>query len=144
MKNPLIPLFLLLLIIGCGQETLDLSSNTYFGVKEVLTSMNCEANCGETADCEGVTIRVKGRLDDANINAFAHQFYLLDESQEKFTLEVKVDEAVSADVFQKLNDMGGEVFLVKGEMEGYDASTNCRCTRQFLLRVDEASDVEME
>lgn len=134
----------LIVSTGCKKDKLDFDSGTYFGVKEVLKSENCDADCGTVADCEGEMIKVKGKLDESNINNEDHQFYLIDESKSDFQLEVKVDEAVSAAVFQKLTGMGGEVFKVEGEMEGYDGQTNATCKRQFLLRVDSADKVTME
>ena len=51
---------------------------------------------------------------------------------------------MSSDVFQKLNGQGGQVFLVEGLMEGYDAPTNINCKRQFILRLDDAFMVNKE
>ncbi len=129
---------LFFLFTGCKKDELDLDSNTYFGIKAILNSENCNADCEETANCEGKMIKVKGFLDENNINASEHQFYLIDEKKDKYILEVKVDETVSSDVFQKLNGQGGQVFLVEGLMEGYDAPTNINCKRQFILRLDDA------
>lgn len=140
----LIAVAILFTIMSCKKDTLDFGSATYFGIKKVLKSENCDADCGETADCEGEMIKVKGKLDESNINVSDNQFYLIDEGDSDFRLEVQVDEMVNDDVFQKINGMGGEVFLAEGEMEGYDAPTNATCKRQFLLRVNDAEKVEME
>ena len=130
LKKTFLYLFLfsiLLIQTGCKKENLDFGSDDYFGIKAVLKSDNCDADCGEIADCEGQQIKVKGKLDSSNINESDNQFYLIDEGNDDFRLEIKVDDLVNSDVFLKLNGNGENVFRVEGEMEGYDAPINATC-----------------
>lgn len=139
--------FLLVMIIflsSCGKDELDFSNGDYYEVKDVIDSANCDADCGQIADCEGEVVMVRGKLDAGNINASNDQFYLIDANDEDKTMEVKVMEDISEAVFQKLLGNGGEIFKINGELEGFDAPTNLNCQRMFFLKVNDASHVEIE
>ena len=149
MKNQL-PFFAAILILSflflsaCKKETLDLSSTEYFGIKTLLQSTNCTADCDEIADCESSVIRVRGILDEFNVPTSERQFYLNDEADDTFQLEVIVDEAIIEEVFQKLDGMEGKVFLVEGEMQGFEAPGNFSCARRYFLQVRNVEDVRRE
>ncbi len=135
---------LLLVSLGCNKETLDLESDTYFNIKELLRSENCDATCGEVADCEGQELRIRGQLDESNLEQDIQQFYLIDDNDNDFRLEISVDAVINSSVYQKLSGNGGRVFRVEGEMQGYDAPTNATCNRMFNIQLRDPSKVNLE
>lgn len=135
---PILLTFFPLFLTKCKKADLDLSSNTYFGISEIFKSKNCDADCEETANCEGKTVKIRGVLDEYSINTAQHQFYLMDETKEKIRLEVKVEKTASLAVFKKIKDKGGQVLQLEGVLEGFDARTNLNCDRKFFLRLDDA------
>lgn len=127
---------------GCKPERLDFGGTAYFGVKQVLRSGNCKATCGEPAECEGSSIRVKGLADSTNLNKADRQFYLIDTGDPRFHLEVKVPAGINEEVFQKLLRSSGAEVRATGIIKGYDAPRNFSCRRQFTLYLTDASVVE--
>lgn len=122
--------------VSCHLKVLELETETYT-VKELLKSANCDTECGFEADCEGKEVHVKGVIDDHNINEEQKQFFLQDQSNDKYFIEVIVDEDISEAVFNKLNGNGGELFKVSAIISGYDAPTNTNCERHFTLKLTE-------
>jgi hypothetical protein len=139
-------IFLILSIpfIACKKEILDLSSENYWKVKNVLKSQNCDTKCGVKAACEGEMLKVEGLLDEENIDTLNHSIYLLDEGNDKYKLKVMVDESAANDVFEKLVGNGGKMFLAEGIMEGYDAPMNFKCERKYLLHIYDSSEIQLK
>jgi len=133
---------MLVVFISCN-ETLDLTSNTYFDVKQFLTSKNCETKCYQKADCEGVIVGLKGIPDDLNIMPETSTFYLNDIGSEKYSLEIKVDSLISPQVFDFLNKNTGKTIKVKGKIEGFDRPMNFKCERGFYLLLENEGDISL-
>ena len=115
----LLALATLLALSGCKKD-LDLLSGKFFGIKEFLHSKNCDAKCGETADCEGQVAGLEGLLDESNINEDQNQFYVLDSKDEDEKIEVRVDSAISAEVFQLIRSSGDLLLLQKPHPSSLD------------------------
>ncbi len=145
MKNKILLMMLLgaFVFSACNKE-LDLSSSTYFGIKEFLKSKNCKTKCNQAADCEGKTAKLKGKIDPDNILEERNVFFLLDENDAKYMIEVEVDSAIVDRVFEKLNGEGGSVFKVEGTVTGVDAPTNYECYRLFVLHLSDAEKLIKE
>ena len=128
-------------ISACHKKTLSLSDNVY-RLQTFLNSENCDAHCYETAQCEGKIVRLKGLLDRANINRFQHQFYLVDINH-RFSIEVKVADNITDDIFDILEQNPAAEYIVKAKITGYDAATNFSCRRQFFLSLNNTTDLEI-
>lgn len=136
-------LAVLLSLTGCKKD-LDLLSGEFFGVKEFLHSKNCDAKCGETAEAEGMVVALEGLFDESNVNEEQNQFYVLDARDDDSQIEVVVDPAISAEVFDLIrfrltNDVG-----VRGEITGYDQPMNFSCKRGFILHLVSLEDLFVE
>ena len=129
-----------MVLYGCKKD-LDLSSLDYFGIKTFLKSKNAKAKCGNKASCEDKTLRLKGILDENNINQEVSEFWLIDETKDKFSIMVSVDTIIKTEVFDKLEGKGGLVFKVEGIVEGFDKNYNFSCRRGFILKLDDDSKV---
>ena len=132
----------LLMMTSCKKE-LDLDSDNYYSVRDFEKSTNVQADCGEKADCEGKTVRLTGRIDGDNINRETHVFWLNDEDNSKFTIEIKVEPSISDAVFDMIETEGGKKAKVKGIAEGFDKPTNYQCEREIYLIVFDPADVEL-
>ena len=144
MKKIFVLGFLLLLIFSaCKKDTLDFSSNTYFGIEEFYESANCDTDCGEAADCEGKLVHLKGVLDENNMSEDVHHFSILDSEKEKISIFVDVDTLISAQVFDKIKEWGGKEIKVVGIVVGNDAPTNFTCERLFSLKLNALEDVSL-
>ena len=128
-------------ISACHKKTLSLGDNIYT-LQTFLKSENCDAHCYETAQCEGKIVRLKGLLDRANINRFQHQFYLVDNNH-RFSIEVKVADSITDDIFDVLEQNPAGEYIVKAKITGYDAATNFSCRRQFFLSLNDTTDLEV-
>ena len=78
-------MFAAMALFGCKKD-LDLSSPDYYGIKAFLKSKNANAKCGKTASCEGKTVKLKGILDENNINKETSEFWLIDEKKTSIRL----------------------------------------------------------
>ena len=139
----LLALATLLALSGCKKD-LDLLSGKFFGIKEFLHSKNCDAKCGETADCEGQVAGLEGLLDESNINEDQNQFYVLDSKDEDEKIEVRVDSAISSEVFQLIRFRNTNDVQVRGEIGGYDQPMNFSCKRGFFLDLVNTGDLILE
>ena len=142
-KNFVLGLLFLLIVSACKKDTLDFSSNTYFGIEEFYESENCDTECGEAADCEGKLVKLKGTLDENNINEDIHQFWILDSKKEKISIAVVVDTLISTQVFEKIAEWRGKEIKVIGIVVGDDAPTNFTCNRLFSLKLSAVEDVSL-
>ena len=133
-------MFAAMALFGCKKD-LDLSSPDYNGIKAFLKSTNANAKCGKTASCEGKTVKLKGILDENNINKETSEFWLIDEKKDKYSIMVSVDTIIKTEVFDKLEGKGGLVFKVEGIVEGFDQNYNFSCERSFIIKLDDASKV---
>lgn len=115
--------------------------DAHFRVKQFLQSKNCDAKCGEAAPCEGEIVGLKGLVDESNVNPETLQFYVLDEKDEDFRMEVKVDPAISTEAFEKIRFRNTNDIRVRGEIQGYDQQMNFNCKRGFTLRLNALSDL---
>jgi hypothetical protein len=137
----LVILFTVFALTGCKKKTLDFSSDTYFGIKDFLKSENANTKCGTTASCENKTVKLKGLLDEMNINEDIKQFWLIDEKNSKYTISVDVDSVISKDVFSKIKNKGGQLIKIEGIVNGFDKQTNTSCDRSFKITINDASKV---
>ena len=128
-------------ITACHKKTLSLSDNVYT-LQTFLKSVNCEANCYETAQCEGKTVRLKGLLDRDNINRSQQQFYLVDVNSQ-YNIEVKVASNITDDIFDILEQNPAAEYIVKGKITGYNAATNISCKRQFTLSLNSTTNLRI-
>lgn len=143
MKN-LLFLFFALAIVSCSDNTLDLNNAQFYDIEDVLKSDNCSSDCDDMADCEGQEVKLVGIIDEANINANQHTFFMLDENDELVSMEVRVDELISPAVFSKIAGNGGEVVRAEGLLGGYKDSTTVNCERVIFLNVNDPSTVRVE
>ena len=142
MKTKLVlSLWVLLILSSCKKDTLDFSSDTFFGIKDFLKSENCDTECGEAASCEGKIVHLQGILDENNINEYLQQFRVLDEKENKYSIAVSVDTTISLAVFEKIKNWGGKKIKISGKISGGDAPTNFTCDRIFTLTLSELKDV---
>ncbi|MEM1220862.1 MAG: hypothetical protein AAGH79_18220 [Bacteroidota bacterium] len=130
-------------LLGC-RKTLDLNQDVYLNIEDLLHSTNCAVPCGTVAECEGDQARIRGSVDAMNIMDFADKFYLLDPTDNDYRIEVLVDTSASAQVFSLIQNAGGQIALVEGVLDGYDAATGFSCDRQFVLLVQTADQVRLE
>jgi hypothetical protein len=130
----------LIALSGCKKD-LDLESGAFFPVKAFLQSQDCAADCGEMADCEGQTVGIEGEVDESNVNPDNLQFYVLDAKNDKFSIEVKVDPAIAAEVFEQIRFRLDNDIRVRGEIEGYDQPMNFNCKRGFILHLENLEDL---
>ena len=142
-KKILIPILSILLwsIIACHKKTLSFSHNVYT-LQTFINSANCDANCYETAQCEGKIVQLKGVLDQDNINRSYHQFYLTDVNR-RYSIEVKVADNITAEIFDILEKKPTAEYIVKGKIMGYDAATNFSCKRQFVVLLNRTMDLKI-
>ncbi len=140
-SKSLVILLTVLVLFGCKKDFLDLTSTEYFGIKTFLKSENAKAKCGKKAKCEGKTIKLKGILDVNNINKETSEFWLIDETKDKYSIMVSVDTLIKTEVFDKLEGKGGLVFKVEGIVEGFDKNYNLSCRRGFIIKLDDDSKV---
>jgi len=130
-------------LLGC-RKTLDLNQDGYVDIASLLQSTNCAVPCGTVADCEGDQAMIRGTIDAMNIMNFADKFFLLDPTESDYRMEVLVDTSVSSQVFSLIQNAGGQIALVEGVLDGYDAATGFSCDRQFVLLVQTADQVRLE
>ncbi len=130
-------------LFGC-RKTLDLNQAGYLNISELLQSNNCAVPCGTIADCEGDQAMIRGTIDAMNIMDFADKFFLLDPNDNDFRMEILVDTSASAQVFSLIQNAGGQIALVEGVLDGYDAATGFSCDRQFVMLVQTAEQVRLE
>ncbi len=135
-------LFAVIAMSGC-KKTIDLNSDSYFGVQEFVKSKNAKSKCGEKAECEGKTIKLQGILDPNNINRETSAFFLIDQDKEKYTISVAVDSSITTEVFDKLKNKGGSFIKIEGVAEGFDMNYNFSCERGMVIKIDKASKVLM-
>ena len=128
---------------GCRKD-LDLDSDTFFGVKELLKSKNCEADCGETASCEGKIVKIKGKIDENNINEDVSTFFILDEKDEDYSISVEVEASCKEETFDKIRTKGGHGIKIEAKIQGFDMPVNFSCSRGFVLKLEEADKITVE
>jgi hypothetical protein len=133
-KNILILTGIFLSLLACKKE-LDLTKDSYFGIKELLTSKNASADCGENADIEGKKIKVYGIIDEDNILLETSTFVVQDKDNDKYSLNVEVDSTISEPLFELLMEKAGKEVKIEGKIRGFDAPANFNCTRKFVLQV---------
>ena len=144
MKTKIIVLlFVIVTVLSCAKDTLFLESSVTFGIKEFLQSENCNTDCGTEASCEGQTVKLKGILDEYNINEAQSEFWLIDEDNDKYTIYYKVDTSITDAVFDKIRDYDGKLIEAKGVISGYDMPTNTSCDRGFYITIAKVSDIEI-
>ncbi len=130
-----------LIALGGCKKDLDLESGAFFPVKAFLQSKDCAADCGESAACEGLVAGIEGVVDESNVNPDNLQFYVLDAKNDKFRIEVKVDPAIAAEVFEQIRFRLENDIRVRGEIEGYDQPMNFSCQRAFILHLENVEDI---
>ncbi|NPA68565.1 MAG: hypothetical protein GXO50_08155, partial [Chlorobi bacterium] len=109
--------------------------------KEFLKSDNCDTKCGLQASCEGKTVRLKGIIDEDNINEQNGTFRITDEDDENYYIDIAVDDGISEEIFSKIKDKGGMPVKTEGVAEGFDMPTNFTCKRGFFLKASDASEI---
>jgi len=139
MKKVVAILSVLVLLSGCSKKLLDLSAGS-FDVSELLNSKNCATKCSHQADCEGKNVSVYGYLDQRNIDK-EHKSFVLE--GDKGSIQVFVADAVLDEVFDKLQADPSSMFLVKGIITGYDASTNFVCERRYIMNINRSEAVSV-
>lgn len=127
---------------SCTKE-LDLESDTFHAVKAFEKSSNAKADCGDMADCEGMLVRLEGKIDGDNINRDTRTFWLNDKETPKYTIEIRVEESISDAVFDVLEVSGGKVARVMGIAEGFDKPTNYTCEREIYLVLLDPANVQI-
>lgn len=140
----LLVLIALVFVAGACKKELDLEADAYYGVRQFLQSKNCDTKCGEVADCEGVMVGVKGKVNLDNAERDALTFRLSDENHRNCDIEVRVDSLIATDIFDQLILAGNTHARVKGMVEGYDQPGNIKCKRGFVLRLDNEEDLMLE
>lgn len=137
-------LFALALVAGACKKELDLEADAVYGVRQFLQSKNCDTKCGEVADCEGVEVKIKGKINLDSAVRDALTFRLSDENHHNCDLEVRVDSLIATDVFDRLILAGNTHAQVQGIVEGYDQPGNIKCKRGFVLRLQDEEDLLVE
>jgi hypothetical protein len=140
MKRIIIVLTSIILILN-GCRSLDLTTSEYYGVKTFLKSKNAKSNCNEKSDCEGKTVKLKGILDENNINKNTSEFWLFDEENCKFSILISVNPLIKTEVFNKLRNNGGLMYKIEGLAEGFDKNTNFYCERGIFIKLDNISNI---
>lgn len=136
-----ISIFAILLFFSC-QQPLDFSNSQFYDIEEILTSVNCDEDCEEMADCEGQTVKMIGTIDEANINSATYNFFMTDRSNAQVDIEVRVDTSMSAEIFSFLAGKGGFDARIISELGGEDGSGS-NCKREIFMTVDEVADIDI-
>jgi hypothetical protein len=131
----------ILLFISC-REPLSFSSSNTYNIEEVLTAVNCEADCEEMADCEGIRANIIGTIDEANINAATNNFFMIDRFESQVDLEIRVDTMITAEVFSLISDKGGFNARITGLLQGEDG-TGSNCEREIYMILDDLASLDI-
>lgn len=137
-------LFLSFVISSCTSYEIDLNNSQYYDISVLLESKNCKSKCMEMADCEGKFVKTYGIIDSDDLDQDKFQFFILDQFDEKTTLEINVDTLLAPAVFPKIIAGVGKRARVSGIMEGYDSSSNSSsCVRKFILNLDSEQNLDI-
>jgi len=101
------------------------------------------ARCFQPAPCEGKTVTVRGRIDDANVFP-GEKFVILDPATHRI-LEVAVAAPDHALIFRQLSEAKGKPAIahVRGAVHGFDAPIMGSCSREVRLDLRSSADLEV-
>jgi hypothetical protein len=144
MKQINVIIILATLILVSNSCRIDLSTSEYYGIKTFLKSNNAKSNCNKKADCEGGVVKLKGVIDECNVNEETSVFWLVDEKNKKYSIPISVDTLIKTAVFNKLKGNGGLVYEVEGIAEGFDKPTNFFCDRGIIIKLNDVLKVNRQ
>lgn len=137
-----ISLFALLIFFSC-EEPIDLDNSQFYDVEDIVTAVNCTADCEETADCENENAKIIAIIDPSRIVKDSSSFYILDRTDSKIDMQVKVDTSATDIVFALITDKGGNTARIKGVLEGRDGTSSSNCQREIFVNLSNSGDLEI-
>ncbi len=141
MKNKFLVLLSIVALLSSCKKKLDLNSSEHFGVKEFLSSKNCEADCGNVAACEGQTVKLIGVVVEDSKNTNNHSFQIVDENDSEYTIDVIVNTQIEAAVFALVTSLEGKKVKIEGIADGFDMPTNLNCERGISLKLTQVGKI---
>lgn len=136
-----ISLLAVLFLCSC-EEPLNFNNSQFFDIQDILESVNCRAECEETADCEGQTVKMIGTIDEANISAATMTFFMEDRSESTFDIEIRVDSTAADEVFALVGINGGSDARITAVLQGEDG-TGSNCQREIFMIVDDVTSIDI-
>lgn len=134
----------LLMIVAACKKELDFSADDYYRVRDFLRSRNCDTQCGQVAECEGMVVKLKGRIQAENVERETFSFFLEDEKSSNCHVSVQVDSLIATDVFDDILLAGSGAVKIEGLIEGHDEPGNLSCKRGFSLKLENREDLIFE
>jgi hypothetical protein len=111
--------------------------------EELRVACGLPARCSQRAPCEGRTVTVQGRVDDANVFP-GEKFVIVDPASHRI-LEVAVEAPDAASIFARLRETKGTAATarVRGAVHGFDAPITGSCSREIRLDLRGGADLEL-
>lgn len=134
----------LLMALAACKKDLDFTADDYYRVRDFLRSQNCDTECGQVADCEGIVVKLKGRINAENVERETFSFLLEDEKNSNCHVSVSVDSLIATDIFDDILLAGSGTVKIEGLIEGHDEPGNLKCKRGFSLKLENREDLVFE
>ena len=137
-------LIMTMMMLADCKKDLDLEADVWYGVREFLLSKNCDTKCGIPAPAEENTVRLEGFIDEFYMMEETRNFYVFDQNNDNFSINVEVDSVISNVIFTRIKNSQSKNAKIKGIIKGFDKPTNFNCERGFYLVLKYESDFIIE
>lgn len=125
--------------ICCHKPDFEINSETVYSPSELRKQ--AEGPCRKILSWEGLSIQVKGRIDQPDLFETQHggKFQLRDESGfiEVYVEGASLEETLA--IHQKVKR--GLFVRVRGKARAWEPYTQAKCTKHLLVVIDEAADL---
>jgi len=131
-------LLIMLILTACAKES-------PVTIAQLFERPDCSGECYITMPCEGNELTLKVYLTGTNVMANgAKQLFMRDPDDIYKTIQINLDESISAEIIKKIDDEFDQTVFIRGIVSGYDLLNQEFCKRAHIITVQSPEDIWFE
>ncbi len=113
------------------------------GIKGLLSRADCKGPCNKQMACEGKTITLEIQLANNNIMTAGNTIFARDPDSYDYTIKVEFGESVPLELYGDIKNAINKRFIVTGIISGYDQYVHEKCSRSYVIKVNNPKDFKI-